>query len=71
MPQPSNDNPFQKYARFSAIVVEMIAIIFGCVYLGVWLDDKLNIKFPVFTVVLSLFGVFAAIFLLIKQIPRE
>ncbi|MBP7077314.1 MAG: AtpZ/AtpI family protein [Bacteroidales bacterium] len=49
----------------------MIAIIFGCVYLGVWLDDKLNIKFPVFTVVLSLFGVFAAIFLLIKQIPRE
>jgi len=71
MPQPNNNSLFQKYAKFSAIVVEMIVVIIVFVYGGIWLDKKILFDFPVFTVVLSLLGVVGAIFILIKQIPRE
>jgi hypothetical protein len=43
--------------------------------LGVWggikLDEIINIKFPVFTIVLSLVGVFLSIYMLIKDLNRN
>ncbi|HPG73010.1 MAG TPA: AtpZ/AtpI family protein [Bacteroidales bacterium] len=71
MSPKNSDNPLSRYSRYSAMVVQMIAIILGCVYGGIWLDEKTDIGFPLFAVVLSLFGVFAAIYLMIKQLPRD
>jgi len=71
MPKPNSDNPYSRYARYSAIVIEMIAVIAGLTYLGVWADDKIGNETAWLTIVLSLLGVAAAIYLLIKQLPRE
>ncbi|HOE05100.1 MAG TPA: AtpZ/AtpI family protein [Bacteroidales bacterium] len=71
MPKPNSDNPYSRYARYSAIVIEMIAVIAGLTYLGVWADKKIGNETAWLTIVLSLLGVAAAIYLLIKQLPRE
>jgi uncharacterized membrane protein len=48
----------------------MIAIIGGMTWCGVKLDKVLGLSHPVFTVILSLLGVFAGIYIAIKDFIR-
>jgi F0F1-type ATP synthase assembly protein I len=48
----------------------MIVIIAVMTFLGIELDKWLNFEKPVFTVVLSLFGVFAGIYTAVKDFLR-
>lgn len=59
-----NPNDFIKYSN---IAFQMMVTILIGVLGGLKLDDWLNTKFPVFTLVLSLFFVFAAIYIAIKD----
>ena len=49
---------------------QMGAVIFAGVWGGTKLDNLLHYEKPVFTIVLSLFGVFGAIYLVIKDLIR-
>jgi uncharacterized membrane protein (UPF0182 family) len=49
----------------------MIVIIGGGIYGGNYLDTELMLKFPVFTVVLSLASVFLAIYIAIKDFIKK
>lgn len=60
----NNVNNFIKYTN---IGFEMLAVILAGVFGGQKLDDVFAMEKPVFTVVLSLFAVFAAIYLAIKD----
>lgn len=62
---------FNNFIRYMTIAFEMGAIIAGGTYAGVWLDKQIEIDFPVFTVVLSLFSVFVSTYLIIKQIFND
>ena len=68
-PEKSNSKKKQLnlYARFSAIGFQMAAFIFLLTWAGVKLDDFVQFKIPVFTLVLSLFSVVGAIWFLIKE----
>ena len=55
------------YTRFSAIGLQMGGFIFLLTWAGVKLDDLVQFKIPVFTLVLSLFSVVGAIWSLIKE----
>jgi hypothetical protein len=55
------------YARYTSLAFQMIIIIAGCVWGGVKLDAWLGLK-PLFTLLLSLIGVFAAIYLSVKDL---
>jgi hypothetical protein len=66
-PSDKKNNPFESYARYSGMAIQMLAIIAAGSFGGVKIDKWLNIKFPVFTVILSLAGVTLAIWLLIKE----
>ena len=72
MPRPNNNNkngnPLASYARYSAIVLQMGIIIAAGAFGGFKADQLLNIKFPVFTVFLSLLAVGGAIWLLVKEV---
>jgi F0F1-type ATP synthase assembly protein I len=57
-----------KFIRFSTLAFEMGIIIAGGTYGGVWIDEYFNFKTPIFTIVLSLFSVFASLYLVIKQV---
>jgi ATP synthase protein I len=69
--QKKNLAGLNKFIRYSTIAFEMGAIIGGGTYAGVWLDKKIEMNFPVFTVVLSLFSVFFSTYLIIKQIFND
>jgi len=45
----------------------MIVIITIMTYAGVWLDNRREAEFPVFTLILSLLGVFAALYTVLKD----
>ena len=66
----NGEKGLEAYSRYSTIAIQMIVIIvissLGGVKLDQWIDTK-----PVFTVILSLLGVAAAIWLIIKEAIRN
>lgn len=51
--------------------IQMAAIITGGVLAGIQLDKWLQLKFPIFTLVLTLLSVFLAIYYFIKDILKK
>lgn len=62
-----DDDPIKSYARYTGMAIQMIVIIVGMTYAGVWLDSKREGDTPVFTLILSLLGVFAALYTSLKD----
>ncbi len=58
------------YGKYSSLAFQMIAIILIGVIGGIKLDYWLKLKFPVFTVILSLAGTVLAIYYGIKDFLR-
>jgi F0F1-type ATP synthase assembly protein I len=67
---PENKGLVQ-FARYSGIVVQMFVVIFLTTWGGTKLDKLTQLNKPVFTIILSLLGVFAAIYLAIKDFIRK
>jgi ATP synthase protein I len=63
---PENDG-LNNYAKYTSLGVQMIVIILVTVWGGMKLDKLFGLNTPVFTIVLSLLGVFAAIYTAIKD----
>jgi len=66
---PENDGP-ANYARYTGLGFQMIVIILITVWGGIKLDDLFLLETPVFTIILSLLGVAAAIYTAIKGFIR-
>ncbi len=63
--------PLENYARYSNMAFQMFAIIGIGVFGGVKLDQWLKIGFPVFTIILSILSVAAAIYSVIKDLLKK
>ena len=59
------------YLKYSGMAIQMAAIITLGVFGGKKLDQFFNLKQPVFTLLLSLFAVFAAIYVSIKDFLKN
>jgi F0F1-type ATP synthase assembly protein I len=55
------------FARYSGIAFQMVGIILVTVWGGKKLDELTGFRVPVFTIILSLLGVFAAIYTAVKD----
>ena len=64
--KPSNKG-IQNFARYSGLAFQMIGIILATTWGGVKLDTLTGWDTPVFTIVLSLLGVFGAIYISVKD----
>lgn len=64
-------NSINNYAKYSSIAFQMLVIILLGVWGGVKLDKWLNLKFPVFTVILSLVSVIFAIYFVVKDLLKK
>ena len=53
--------------KYSGLSIKMAIAILGGVYLGKYIDEKLALKTPVFTLILSLIGLALAIVIIIKD----
>ncbi len=63
----NNNNNINGYAKYSGMVFQMLGIIVLGVFGGKKLDSYFEYNFPVFTVVLSLLSVFAALYVVLKD----
>ena len=63
-------NPFNAYARYSSLAIQMMVIIAGGTYGGFRLDKYLGWKFPVFTLLLSLLSVGIAIWQAVRDLLK-
>lgn len=63
-----NRNRVAAYMRFSAVGIQMMAIILAGVFGGYKLDKALNMGFPVFTLTLSLASIAIAMYFLFKEV---
>ena len=69
-PSPKKGNPLHNYAIYSNMGIEMAVIIAAGVFGGIKLDKWLNIS-PLFTIVLSLFGVAIAMYVMIRTLSPK
>ena len=65
------NNNLDSYAKYSGLAFQMGAIIAVTVWGGVKLDELAENESPVFTIILSLLGVFAAIYTAIKDFIKR
>lgn len=68
MSKENDSNSGSKYARFSTLGIQMGVIIALFTWLGTYLDEKYQTKTPWWTIGLSLFGVIASLYLMIKEV---
>jgi F0F1-type ATP synthase assembly protein I len=66
-PKNPENKGLQDFGRYSGLAFQMIAIIAVMTWGGVKLDKILGLSTPVFTIILSLLGVFAGIYTAIKD----
>ena len=59
------------YARYSGLAFQMLAIILIGVFAGVKLDEWLSIKFPVFTLVLTILSVFLSMYFAMRDFLKK
>lgn len=74
LPQEKKKNPknpsnkgIRDFARYSGMAFQMIGIILLTTWGGVKLDELLKFETPVFTIILSLLGVFAALYTVLRD----
>lgn len=61
----------RSYAKYSSLAFQMLFIILAGVFGGKYLDQWLELKFPVFTVVLSVLSVLLAIYYAVKDLLKK
>jgi F0F1-type ATP synthase assembly protein I len=66
-PKKQQNKGVQNFAKYSGLAFQMVAIILVTAFGGKKLDELLGLEKPVFTIVLSLLGVFAAIYTSVKD----
>lgn len=69
-PLPPN-NRLKKWAKYSGMAVEMMAIIAVGTIVGYKIDERNKSDFPLWTLILSLVAVFAALYLIIRNVIRD
>mgnify|MGYP003416732754 FL=1 len=60
-----------QYLKFSAMGIQMAVVIALFAWLGTFLDKKYETTQPFWTAGLSLLGVFAGLYLMLKQLPKK
>jgi F0F1-type ATP synthase assembly protein I len=66
-PENKENKGLQDFGKYSNLAFQMIVIIGVMTWCGVKLDKVLGLSTPVFTIILSLLGVFAGIYTAIKD----
>lgn len=68
--EPNDNERNNKWIVFVNIPIQMGVIIFLFSYLGIWLDEKYSNGGSLWTIILSLFSVFIALYNVIRQVKN-
>lgn len=67
----NNRRSLNALARYSGMAFEIAASIIIFLYIGKWLDNKFLMKYPLFTVVFTIIGVFAGVYFVIRDLLKH
>ena len=67
----SVNGPAKNYGKYGVLGIQMVAFLAVGVLGGRWLDSKVVLKFPVFTLLGVLFGLVGALWFLFKEATRK
>ena len=67
----SRQEQTKSYLKYSGLAFQMIAVLVLAAWGGHALDEKLEMKYPVWTLVLLLLGLFASMYLVIRGVMRN
>lgn len=70
-PTKSSNKGLNDFARYTGMAFQMFGIIFVTAWGGSKLDRMAGNKTPVFTIILSLLGVFAALYTVLKDFIKR
>ncbi len=56
------------FVKYTGIASQMLAVILGLTFLGVYIDKYFELAFPVFTFILSILSIIIAMYWIIKQV---
>ncbi len=59
------------FVRYSGIALQFVVTIGLLVWLGLWLDGKTQIVFPIFTILFLFLGTGVSFYLLFRQINKN
>ncbi|MBO4403030.1 MAG: AtpZ/AtpI family protein [Bacteroidales bacterium] len=65
--KPSANN----YVKYTSLAFQMAAILLVFVLAGHFIDKKMALRIPIFTIVLSLIGIFAALYSSLKDFIKK
>ncbi len=68
---PNNKKKVDAWIRYSTLGIQMGGTIAFFTWLGTWLDKKTDWSTPVWTIVLSLFGVIASLYLVVREVIKQ
>lgn len=68
--EPNENQKNNKWLVFINIPIQMGVIIFLFSYFGIWLDEKYSNGGSLWTIILSLFSVFLALYNVIRQVKN-
>jgi len=63
--------PLNNWVKYSGMGIQMAAIITGGTLGGIEIDKRFGLKFPIFTLSLTLLSVFLAIYYFIRDILKK
>jgi len=66
-PKSQGNKGIKDFAKYSGMAFQMIGIILVTTWGGIKLDEMLGFDKPLFTIILSLLGVFAAIYTAVRD----
>jgi len=67
-PKKNKSKPFNNFLQYSGLGMQMAVVIGGMAWLGDYLDNRSQNETPLYTLVLSLIGVAAGLYLGLKGI---
>lgn len=62
--------PLQTYAEYSALGIELVAIVLVCVFIGVKLDQWVPLRFPLFTLLFVAMGLAGSMVMLVRRTKK-
>lgn len=63
-------NPLQTYVEYSALGIELVAIVLVCVFIGVKLDQWVPLRFPLFTLLFVAMGLAGSMVMLVRRTKK-
>jgi nucleoside recognition membrane protein YjiH len=69
--QPERQSQINDYVKYSGLAFQMAALIFLGYWVGGKLDDWLEFRIPVFTIILIVTFIILTIYSLIRSLPKH